>query len=527
MGRDAEIDQLRRALRQASQGHGQIAAVIGEAGVGKSRLVHELIRSHRVHDWLVLESGSVSYGSGQPLAAGDRSPQGLLPDRGARRPSGDAREGHGEAPHPRPRARADPARAALAPAGARRRSRVDRPGPSPAPPAHARCRPAAAPARGPNAAASSSSSRTSHWIDSESQALLDALVESLPVARLLLLVNYRPEYQHAWATKSYYTQIRLDALPEERAGELLEALVGDDPTLAPLKALLLARTRGNPFFLEESVRTLVETRIARGRAGRVPADASVETIQVPETVHAILAARIDRLAPTDKQLLQSAAVVGTEVPLPLLQAVAETPDEDLRRGLAHLQAAEYALRDEPLSRGGVHVQARPHSRGRLREPAPRATPHAARRGSSPPSSRATPTDWPSTSSGSDIMRFVPRPGTRPWATCVGPASRPPGARPTGRRLPPSGGADRSGAPAGDPRHPGDVGRPPELSPQRVDAARRAGSHPRQPRGRRAAGRATGRRHPDRLAVERAREHAAGDRRASTCRRGGAPGARPG
>ena len=162
-----------------------------------------------------------------------------------------------------------------------------------------------------------------HWIDSESQALLDALVDSLPVARLLLLVNYRPEYQHGWGPKSYYTQLRLDALPEENAGELLRALLGDDPTLAPLSALLIGRTRGNPFFLEESVRTLVETRALTGERGAYRLTHPVETIQVPETVHAILAARIDRLPPADKQLLQSAAVVGTEVPLPLLQAVAE------------------------------------------------------------------------------------------------------------------------------------------------------------------------------------------------------------
>ena len=180
-----------------------------------------------------------------------------------------------------------------------------------------------------------------HWIDSESQALLDALVESLPVTQLLLLVNYRPEYQHGWGTKSYYTQLRLDALPEESAGELLGALLGDDPTLAPLKALLIGRTRGNPFFLEESVRTLVETRALAGERGAYRLTHPVETIQVPETVQAILAARIDRLSTADKQLLQSAAVVGTEVPLPLLQAVAETPDEDLRRGLARLQAGEY------------------------------------------------------------------------------------------------------------------------------------------------------------------------------------------
>ena len=106
-----------------------------------------------------------------------------------------------------------------------------------------------------------------HWIDTETQALLDSLVESLPTARLLLLVNYRPEYQHGWGSKTYYTQLRLDPLPPASADEFLQALLGDDSSLAPLKRLLIARTEGNPFFLEESVRTLLETGVLVGAPG--------------------------------------------------------------------------------------------------------------------------------------------------------------------------------------------------------------------------------------------------------------------
>src|SRR5439155_12289068 len=98
-----------------------------------------------------------------------------------------------------------------------------------------------------------------HWIDAETQGLLDSLVESLPTARLLLLVNYRPEYEHGWHRKTYYQQLRLDPLPPASAAELLEALLGRDPDLGLLKQRLLARTEGNPFFLEESARMLVET----------------------------------------------------------------------------------------------------------------------------------------------------------------------------------------------------------------------------------------------------------------------------
>jgi tetratricopeptide (TPR) repeat protein len=180
-----------------------------------------------------------------------------------------------------------------------------------------------------------------HWIDAETQALLDSLVESLPTARLLLLVNYRPEYQHGWGSKTYYTQLRLDPLPPASAGELLQALLGDDPSLEAFKPLLIARTEGNPFFLEESVRTLVETGVLVGEPGAYRLAQALSTIQVPATVQAVLAARIDRLPPEEKQLLQTAAVVGTEVPLALLQAIAELPEAALHRGLAHLQAAEF------------------------------------------------------------------------------------------------------------------------------------------------------------------------------------------
>jgi len=180
-----------------------------------------------------------------------------------------------------------------------------------------------------------------HWIDSETQALLNSLVESLPTTRLLLLVNYRPQYQHSWGSKTYYTQLRLDPLLPAHAEELLHSLLGDDPSLMPLKQLLIVRTEGNPFFLEESVRTLEESGVLVGERRAYRLAQAIPTVQVPATVQAVLAARIDRLPPEEKRLLQMAAVIGTEVPLPLLQAIAELPEDALQRGLAHLQAAEF------------------------------------------------------------------------------------------------------------------------------------------------------------------------------------------
>ena len=150
-----------------------------------------------------------------------------------------------------------------------------------------------------------------HWIDAETQALLDSLVESLPTAQLLLLVNYRPEYQHGWGSKTYYTQLRLDPLPPASADEFLQALLGDEP---PQAALDCAHGR-QPLLPGGECAHPGGNWGAGGRTGAYLAQA-LPTIQVPATVQAVLAARIDRLPPEEKRLLQTAAVIGTGCPLP-------------------------------------------------------------------------------------------------------------------------------------------------------------------------------------------------------------------
>jgi class 3 adenylate cyclase len=269
VGRRAELDHLRQALERSYAGHGQAVALVGEPGVGKSRLVWEFTRSHRTQGWLVLESGSVSYGTAAPylpvvdllrayfriearddgrrirekltgkLMALDRALEAALSPLLALLDVPD---------EDRQWQALDPVR--------RRQHTLD--------------------------AVKHLFLRESqvqplllvfedlHWIDTETQALLDGLVESLPAARLLLVVNYRPEYRHGWGNKTYYSQLRLDPLPPETAGELLQALVGDDGTLLPLKRFLIERTEGNPFFLEESVRTLIETKALVGGRGQAP-----------------------------------------------------------------------------------------------------------------------------------------------------------------------------------------------------------------------------------------------------------------
>src|SRR5262249_16891467 len=178
-----------------------------------------------------------------------------------------------------------------------------------------------------------------HGMDPEEQAVLAALVESLPAARILLLVTYRPEYEHTWGRKSYYAQIAVHRLSRGTAEELLHDLLGDGSQMSALHSRLIERTEGNPFFLEESVRHLVETGVltgGRGASGLARADASVE---MPATIQALLGARIDRLPLGDKRVLQCAAVIGKDVPLPLLEAIVDVTEDDLRQSLHNLRAA--------------------------------------------------------------------------------------------------------------------------------------------------------------------------------------------
>ncbi len=340
VGRDAELEQLRGALERASQGHGQVVAVVGEPGVGKSRLFWELTHSHRVHGWLIVQSASVSYGKATAYL-----------------PVIELLRGYFEI-----ESRDDPRKirekvtgkvltlaTALAPAVPALLALLDVPVEEPSwhalDPLQRRQQTLDAVKR--------LLLRESevqplivvfedlHWIDGETQTLLDSLVESLPAVRLLLLVNYRPEYQHAWGGKTYYRQLRIDPLPAESADELLEALLGTDAALGPLKQLLVERTEANPLFLEESVRALVETGALAGERGAYRIIRPVEQLTIPATVQAILAARIDRLAPEAKRLLQAAAVIGKDVPMPLLLAIADAPEPEVRAELTHLQAAEF------------------------------------------------------------------------------------------------------------------------------------------------------------------------------------------
>jgi class 3 adenylate cyclase/tetratricopeptide (TPR) repeat protein len=342
VGRDAELESLTRAIDAAERGHGQVVGVVGEPGVGKSRLYYEFTRSHRTQDWLVLQAGSVSYGKANAYAPvidllksyfriEDRDDVRGIREKVAGKLLVLDRE-------------LEPLLTPLlylleVPIEDTQWLQLD--------PAMRRQRILAACKR---LLFRESMVRglvlvfeDLHWIDRETQSFLDSVVDSLPTARILLLTNYRPEYEHRWSSRSCYTQIRVAPLSAESAEALIGALLGTDASVAPLSRLLIERTAGNPLFLEEVVRALEETGALAGTRGAWRLTAPLAAIQVPATVQSIILARIDRLAPEDKRLLQVAAAIGMAVPHDVLGAVWDGDERSLQDGLQRLQLSELLL----------------------------------------------------------------------------------------------------------------------------------------------------------------------------------------
>jgi DNA-binding NtrC family response regulator/tetratricopeptide (TPR) repeat protein len=340
VGRERELAVLEDLLGRVREGRGQVVGILGEPGVGKSRLCYEFICAHQTDGWLILETSADSYGQATPylpviellksylqIASGHDAP--TLHDQvvDKLRTLGQSLASSLPAVLTLLDVSVDDAAWQALDPSQRRQQLLD---------AVKRLL-----IRESQIQPILLVAENLHWIDGETQALLDSLVEGLPTACLLLLVTYRPDYHHGWTSKTYYTQLRLDPLPPRPAQELLSSLLGDDVSLVPLMQSLLQRTEGNPFFLEESVQTLVETHALVGARGAYRLAKPLQYIQVPATVQAVLVARMDRLPPQEKRLLQTAAVIGMEVPFALLQAVAKLPEEELRRGLADLRATEF------------------------------------------------------------------------------------------------------------------------------------------------------------------------------------------
>jgi class 3 adenylate cyclase/tetratricopeptide (TPR) repeat protein len=338
VGRTKEKEALRRAAARAHSG-GQIVAVVAEPGVGKSRLFFEF-KAEVQSEWTVLEAFSISHGKGSaylPIVellhgyfdiAGEDSVharrekvaakiRALDPDLESGLPyllalleiaDDKDRLAGMDAQLRKSRTLDAVARLLLAEA-------VDRP--------------------------LLLIIEDLHWLDDESQALLDRLADMLSGSRMLLLVNYRPEYAHRWDDKAWCSRLRLESLGEDSADEMLSAMLGDNPALAPLKELIVTTTGGVPFFMEETVQALFDEGALEGQNGTVTLVRPLGSLRIPPTVQAILAARIDRLHNDEKNLLQTLAILGREFVLSLARAVAGKSEDELERLIARLQLGEF------------------------------------------------------------------------------------------------------------------------------------------------------------------------------------------
>jgi class 3 adenylate cyclase/tetratricopeptide (TPR) repeat protein len=345
VGREREMGAISGALEQARAGHGQIVAAVGEAGAGKSRLMYEF-KATIPDGCKVLEAYSVSHGKASawlPVLELLKSYFELADeDDDCRRSEKVEAKVRG----------LDPALAETLPyilsllgiagAGAslammdaqvKRRRTLE----------------------GVKRIIIRESLKQPlvvifedlHWIDAETQELLDLLVDSVASARILMLVNYRPEYHHEWGNRACYTQLRLDPLGGQSGDEMLLALLGGDASLQSLKRLIIEKTQGNPFFMEEIVRALVEQGVLVGN-GATRLTKPLTEIHVPPTVHGILASRIDALPASQKDVLQTLAVIGKDFPLNLVRHITATPDDRLEAILKGLQASEFIYEQPAL-----------------------------------------------------------------------------------------------------------------------------------------------------------------------------------
>jgi adenylate cyclase len=346
VGRVGEMMTLESTLNRATEGDGQVLGVVGEAGIGKSRLCLEFVERCRAREIRVLEAHCPAHGKTVPLLPilellrnafgiaaqdGDQAAREkiagrlLLLDRAFDEVLPLVFDFLGVPDPERPAPQIDPE--------ARQRHLF----------AFLRQLVQARSEREPAVLLVDDL----HWIDAESDAYVTQLVEAVGGTRMLLLVNFRPEYHAEWVGKSYYQQLPLTPLGPEAVGELLHALVGDDPSLADLTDLIRERTGGNPFFIEEVVQSLVESGSLEGAPGAYRLVKPVAALEVPTTVQPVLAARIDRLPEREKRVLRTASVIGRQFSEPLLVRVAELPEADLAAALSHLRSAEF-IREEAL-----------------------------------------------------------------------------------------------------------------------------------------------------------------------------------
>ena len=334
IGRECEIEALAHAAEQAKAGRGQIVAAVGDPGVGKSRLLYEFIAASGA-GWTILEANAISHGKTAPYMPAI----GLLKEYF--KMTGYHVEGEPRDQVVQRVISLDRSLEEILPflldllglAGA------DRPMPAMNPQLKQR--------RTLDAILRLILRESINqpvmlivedlqWIDQQTHALLNLLVDSIAASRVLMLVNYRPEYINPWGNISYHLQIRLNPLAADSAERMLDELLGEARELAPLKRVMIDRTEGNPFFMEEMAQALSDQGVLdHGRR----ADRSA--IKLPVTVQGVLAARIDSLSTADKELLQTLAVVGRSFPLSLIEAATDKPRDEIEAALSRLQTSEF------------------------------------------------------------------------------------------------------------------------------------------------------------------------------------------
>jgi class 3 adenylate cyclase/tetratricopeptide (TPR) repeat protein len=347
VGRQDEMESLDQAAIRAKAGHGQMVALVGEAGVGKSRIFLEFGRRLGTQGWLILEGGSVAYDKATSFL-----PLVDLLSRYFQIQDRDTEQQVRERIGKKLLALGDEKLLAQLPllTGALGVPTTDD--------AWANFHPFERQTLIFDAVKRLLIRESEnqplclviedlHWIDAETQTFLEMLSESIPASRVLLLVNYRPEYENRWAGKSYSSKLHIDPLPAAKADELLGALLGAEAELLPIKKKLIEATQGNPFFLEECVRSLIESGMLNQASDAAHPVGSLPADFIPGTIGALLAARIDRLRPELKEILQCAAVIGNDIKEALLGAVAGIAQPDLRRAIKDLQIAEFLYEKAP------------------------------------------------------------------------------------------------------------------------------------------------------------------------------------
>jgi class 3 adenylate cyclase/tetratricopeptide (TPR) repeat protein len=344
VGRTDEMATLEAASERAVEGNAQVVGVVGEAGVGKSRLCFEFAERCRARGLALHETHAVAHGKTVPflpILELFRSYLGITEqdsDEAAR----DKIAGR--------LIRLDQSLADALPLWFDFLGVPDPQRPAPQMDPEARQRELFAIVKRLAHARSEREPAVFvmedlHWFDGASEGFLENLVESLPGTRTLVLVNFRPEYRAPWAQKSYYQQLPLVPLGPEAIAELLRDLLGSDPSIHGLCDLIQERTGGNPFFIEEVVQSLAEAGTLEGSKGAYRLTRPIAQLTVPNTVQAVLAARIDRLPEREKQVLQTASVIGKKFSEPVLSEVAELPARDLAEALRNLIAGEFIYED--------------------------------------------------------------------------------------------------------------------------------------------------------------------------------------